>query len=260
MESGRYGHTATLLGDGTVLVVGGYPLASAELYDPITGTWSRTGDMAAPHSGHTATLLPDGTVLVAGGQVANPVSSEPLVHRFGRAVSPPPHTSAELYDPSTWSWTTTGEMVTPTANHTATLLPDGTVLVAGGDVYAVTRNTTGPPLSSAQLFDPDSGTWTATSNMSVARETHVAELLPDGTVLVAGGYSVKGGRILVSAERYEPVSVRWFPAANMNVRRAFAAAALLADGRVLVIGGQDSVQGQRNELASAEVYDPSGPR
>ena len=125
-------------------------------------------------------------------------------------------------------------MATPTIYHAATLLLDGRVLVAGGDVYAVNRNTTGPPVSSAQLYDPESGTWTATSNMSVAHETHVAELLPDGTVFVAGGYSVKGGEILASAERYEPVSGRWFPATNMNVQRAFAAAALLADGRVLV--------------------------
>jgi hypothetical protein len=219
-------------------------LASAELYDPVSGTWTRTGDLAAPHSEHTATLLPDGSLLVAGGEL---VPSDL-----------PQHPSAELYDPSTGSWTATGNMVAPTVGHIATLLPDGRVFAAGGDIYRVEANTRGNPLSSAQLFDPARGTWTATSNMSVPRDTHMAELLTDGTVLVAGGFSAKGGEHLASAERYEPVSGGWFSAAAMNVKRGFATAALLADGRVLVTAGLDSIAGQGNQLASAELYDPNG--
>jgi hypothetical protein len=122
MSSARYFHTATLLPNGKVLVVGGFGnsgnslstdngLSSAELYDPSSNSWSPTGAMAARRSGHTATLLPSGQVLVAGGDERG---------------------SAELYDPTGGTWTPAGTMQTPRAQHTATLLPNGTVLIVGG--------------------------------------------------------------------------------------------------------------------------------
>src|SRR5450759_3060489 len=133
--------------------------------------------MPTPRQFHTATLLPDGKVLVAGGTDSNNVLGS------NSALA-----SAELYDPSSGSWTTTGNMSTPRMFQTATLLPDGKVLVAGGtaDPGGDTGGG-GPPLASAELYDPSNGSWTATGNMPTPRQFHTATLLPDGKVLVAGG-------------------------------------------------------------------------
>jgi N-acetylneuraminic acid mutarotase len=116
----RAQHTATLLPNGKVLVAGGIdssfnPLASAELYDPATGTWTATGSLVTARYSHTATLLPNGKVLVSGG--------------FNSSV---PLASAELYDPASGTWTATGSLSTARRIHTATLLPNGKVLVSGG--------------------------------------------------------------------------------------------------------------------------------
>jgi WD40 repeat protein len=119
--TGRREHTATLLSNGKVLVAGGYnstsgALASAEVYDPASGTWSSTGSLVSARWTHTATLLRNGKVLVAGGSGVNGVLL----------------TSAELYDPATGTWTTTGSLVVGRSYQTATLLPSGKVLVVGG--------------------------------------------------------------------------------------------------------------------------------
>ncbi len=136
----RSGHTATLLPTGKVLVVGGTgsdgPLASAELYDPAAGTWSPTGQMSTARSGHTATLLASGLVLVAGG--------------CDRACSDDTHTSVELYDPATGTWVKAPAMITGHRNHTATLVRDGTVLVAGGWAGARVQG----PSAAAELYRP----------------------------------------------------------------------------------------------------------
>ena len=168
---GRLNHTATLLENGKVLVAGGFNhrsnpslLASVELYDPATGTWTNTGQLATGRDGHTATLLPNGMVLVAGGQ-----------------DSSGPSASVELYDPATGAWTITGSLNNAREFHTATLLPNGKVLVAGG------RGTNGI-LASAELYDSATGAWTATgSHLNNARSQHTATLLPNGNVLVAAG-------------------------------------------------------------------------
>jgi N-acetylneuraminic acid mutarotase len=186
MIKARGGHTATLLSDGNVLVIGGYvldaqgateALASAELYDPRTGTWTATASMKQARSDLTATLLRNGKVLVVGN---------------GR--------SAELYDPGDGSWTATGEMNQIRGfGSTATLLPDGTVLVAGGG-----SGVSGA--ASAELYDPNSGTWTATGSMTEGRLFHTATLLLEGPVLVAGGSLNDGSPTLASAELYEPAT------------------------------------------------------
>jgi WD40 repeat protein len=168
LNIGRYAHTATLLPNGMVLVAGGYnqtdgDLASAELYDPETGTWTETGSLATARDGHTATLLPNGKVLVAGG------------YSNGSVLR-----SAELYDPASGTWTATSNLATKRYSHTATLLPNGKVLVAGGD-------NNGGVLASAELYDPGSGRWRATGSLNMARESHTTTLLPNGKVLVAGG-------------------------------------------------------------------------
>lgn len=236
MSEARNGHTATLLADGKVLVAGG-GTASAELYDPSTGTWTATGNMIQARGGHTATLLLDGRVLVTGGH-------------SGDGGYPPSDRdrSAELYDPATGTWTATGAMSLPHYGGTATLLLDGTVLVAGG------YDNSALPLASAELYDPSSGSWTATGGMIEKRVHHAATLLSDGKVLLVGGYgwpSFDTPDRLASAELYDPGTGTWTAAGSMNEPRAWITALLLRDGRVLVAGGEV-------HIASAELYDPAG--
>lgn len=229
MTRARGDHSATLLPDGRVLVAGGsaFTPASAEIYDPGTGSWSATGDMTVGRPrGHTATLLPDGTVLVVGGDVED------------NAIK-----SAELYDPGTETWTATGAMVEPHGRgHTATLLPDGRVLVAGG--ITLGRDARPPKLASAELYDPVTRSWSTTGTMSVDRYYHTATLLPDGTVLVAGSVHSSS-----SAELYDPTTGSWTVTGSMHNGRHDFTATLLTDGTVLVA----AYEGHNG----AELYDPS---
>jgi hypothetical protein len=239
-EARANGPTATLLPDGRVLVAGGDgstgPLASAEVYEPSTGSWTATGNMTEARSHYTATLLPDGKVLVAGG----------CCNDIGELAS------AELYDPVSGSWTATGSMTEARYGHTATLLSDGRVLVAGGAAIFTDGDVSGPdPLASAELFDPDSGTWAATGSMTEDRLGHTATLLPDGTVLVAGGEGSFGSGDPASAELYDPRNGSWTVTGSMHAARAYHTATLLLDGTVLVAGG-----GVIGVLASAELFDP----
>jgi len=239
----RWGHTATLLADGTVLVAGSNrnsaeSLASAEVYDPGTGTWAATANMAQGRGDHSATRLADGTVLVTGGFT--------LSVEDGLA-------SAELFDPVRRSWTTVAPMGRKRTVHTATLLPDGRVLVVGGGNEI--RLDEGPPMSaSAELYDPTTRTWSPTASMARARLGHSATLLPDGTVLVVGG-AIGDDATARSAELYDPASGTWTVTADLAGPRTSHTATLLSDGSVLVAGGvglgSDPVQ-----LASAELYDP----
>ena len=293
MTSGRFFHTATLLADGTVLVTGGSPgyegdeekdaLASAELYDPRTGTWQPTGSLTTPRFDHTATLLTNGKVLVVGGR---------------RAAFPSPGlTSAELYDPSTGTWKATGSMHTEREGHTATLLASGEVLVVGGDPgedryeaelydpntgkwraagglkvihsdgHTATLLADGKvlvaggskppelPVATAEVYDPGTGKWTATGSMTGARERHTATLLNDGRVLVAGGQP-RDMDPIPSAELYDPKTGKWTAIDSLTIRRGGHTATLLSDGRVLVAGGHSGA----DILAFSEIYDPSTGR
>ena len=137
LNTARSYHTATLLLDGKVLVVGGantVALASAELYDPASGTWSFTGSLNTARYGHTATLLLDGKVLVVGG-----------------AVNSVALASAEIYDPTTGTWAATADLTDARFGHTATLLSTGKVLVAGGGAERL--------VGSTEVYDPATGTW-----------------------------------------------------------------------------------------------------
>ena len=181
----RSGHTATLLPDGKVLIAGGMRrnqdfYRSAELYDPTAGKFSPTGPMSIGRVGHIAVLLRSGKVLIAGGWV-----------RMGGTDS------AELYDPATGIWSAAGYLKNNRFGHTATLLASGQVLVAGGDVYF------GSISSSTELYDPAGNTLGAvTPTMNTAREfTSAIVLLPNGEVLIAGGYD---NAFLSSAELYTP--------------------------------------------------------
>jgi Big-like domain-containing protein/putative Ig domain-containing protein/galactose oxidase-like protein/Kelch motif protein len=239
MTTARTNFTATLLPNGTVLVAGGMTttyvnsvlgsqiVASAEIYDPVAGTWTPTANMAYARWNHTATLLPNGTVLVAGGGGA------------------PFLASAEIYDPVAETWTSTGSMANPRGQHTATLLPNGTVLVASGQ----TNNT--DLTTSAEIFDPGTGLWTVTGSLIAARALHTATLLPNGTVLVAGGANSTLDAILSSAEIYDPSAGTWRSAASMLAARFSHTATLLPSGKVLVAGGCNCAA----PLSNAEVYD-----
>jgi hypothetical protein len=234
LNTQRYHHTAVLLPNGKVLVAGGRTgeydsgtLASAELYDPATNTWSYTGGLNTARAFHTMTLLPGGKVLVTGGSDA----SDGLI------------SSAELYDPATGKWTTVAAMGTGRASHTATLLGNGKVLVAGGSGIDVALS------ASAELYDPATNTWSATASMASPRRFHTANVLPDGRVLVAGGYHQLTG-IMTASELYDPATGKWVVTAAMNVDRYKHTATLLNNGTVLAVGGVSN-----HDQASAEYYD-----
>ena len=232
MNVGRAAHTATLLSNGKVLVVGasrGFP-NSAELYDPAAGNWSFTGSTVTPLFGyHTATLLPDGKVLVAAGYDSN-----------GHVSA-----NAQLYDPATGTWTATGSLTTARQDHKAALLSNGMVLVAGGS------NFVSGILASAELYDPATGAWTGASRLNVARWHHTATSLSDGTVLVAGGLSRRNS--LASAEIYDPATGNWTVTASLNNARGLHTATLLSDGKVLAAGGNNNGA----FVATAELYGSS---
>jgi hypothetical protein len=233
---------ALLLKNGEVLVAGGTGDTSAELYDPGTGTWRATGSLAVPRRTASGVLLKDGRVLITGG-------------------SPSP--VAELYDPVTAAWSSGGTMTAirsgaasrPDAKyHTSTLLADGRVLVVGGGENGLT---------SAELYDPASGNWTATGSLATPRFNHSAILLPNGKVLVAGGAHIFGKACPAlddadRAELYDPVTGQWSAAGRMTSPRAGHASTLLPNGNVLVAGvaNGDSCFG----LGSSEIYDPSTDR
>jgi len=171
-----------------VLIVGGQDstagvnLNSAELYDPATGTFNVTGSMAATRLGHTATLLANGKVLMAGGDDV--------------ATCCPTTPSAEVFDPTTGQFSHTGNMNTDRYDHTATLLNDGKVLLAGG--------TQGNgALASAELFDPTTGQFSTVGNMKSGRMSgHTATRLSNGAVVITGGKD-NNGTAQASAESYQ---------------------------------------------------------
>lgn len=232
-------HTATRLDDGRILVTGGENYMddgwtdSTEIYDPTSGTWIAVGPLNTGRSGHTVTLLNNGRVLVAGGYDGDAPWPGILL------------ASSELYIEETEIWSyTSGTLNVGRSKHTATLLPDGTVMVAGG-----MGSTNGDILSSAELFDPSTETWSMTGSLNQARQSHTATQLPDGKVLIVGGY---GGGILASAEIYDPSTGIWSVTGSLNTARQSHTAALLPDGKVLVVGGINDVI-----LASVEIYDPA---
>jgi hypothetical protein len=309
MSTPRLGHTATLLTNGKVLVAGGmgpyffmlppaiFPvLASAELYDPSTGTFTPTGSMATSRFGHTATLLPSGKVLIVGG---------------ARDLSPngdyqPVASGAELYDPSTGSFTGIGSLDDGDQLPSTTLLADGRVLIVGTNAHLYDPGTGGlsDPINDngfgtyfnqkgtllmngkvlfagydddegdfwgPELFDSSTDIFTPTGNMRARRAQHTTTLLPNGTVLIAGrgwfGWSVgaAGGEFFYltvnSAELYDPLAGTFSDTGNMATDREYGhTATLLNDGSVLVAGGLHIVHPPEPYvtvvLSSAEIYHP----
>ncbi|MBJ6723240.1 kelch repeat-containing protein [Geomesophilobacter sediminis] len=241
----RYGHTATLLRDGRVLVAGGWywtwigslaTRASAEIYDPATGTWTQTGSLKYDRYEHTATLLQDGRVLVAGGTDTLSTSA-----------------TAEIYDPATGTWTQTGSLNYKRYYHTATLLHDGRVLVAGGQTGdQSTWSAVLDVRASAEIYDPATGKWTQTGSLNYDRSEYTATLLQDGKVLVAGGDGDNGWAVRASAEIYDPATGKWTQTGSLNNQCLGHTATLLLNGKVLVSGAADA-----DTDGSAEIYDPA---
>jgi len=292
MGSERAAHTATVLANGKVLIAGGYDgtevLATAELFDPATGTFTPTGAMNTPRFQHTATLLNNGKVLITGG--TNNLAWLSGAGEVGDLAT------AELFDPDTGTFTPTGTMSEVRIEHTATLLPNGKVLVAGGTADNVAElfdpatgsftTTTGQlitggrwgcsatllndgrvliaggsdnenawlgvPLIAAELFDPTTGTFTAANSMVGARYDHTATLLQNGEVLLAGGFN---GQPIAAAELFDPTSGSFSTTGTMHAMRAGHTATLLDDGTVLVTGGFS--YDTPGALSSSELFDPA---
>jgi WD40 repeat protein len=270
MTEPRSQHTATLLTNGKVLLAGGTNDTSAELFDPATGTFTATGPMTEPRSQQTATLLTNGKVLLAGGTADNSAELfDPTTGSFaatggmttGDRFAPTATllsdgtvlitggddnsfdrilegtAAAELFNPGTETFTATGSMTAARSQHTATLLTNGKVLLAGGAGN-----------ESAELFDPATATFTAAGLMTRTRSQHTATLLNDGTVLVAGGSS--DGR---STEVFDPTTNKFAPASSMGSARFAHTATPLTNGQVLITGGQPA-PATNLTLNSAEVY------
>jgi Kelch motif/Galactose oxidase, central domain len=216
--------TAVLLPGRKVLVAGGFdtgfvPLNSAEIYDQKTNTWTPTGSMNVARGEFATVVLNDGRVLAVGG-----------VSSVG------PLASAEIYDPRTGIWTLTGSMSMPGRNDLAlVVLRNGRVLAAGG----ATGGETSPRLTSAEIFDPDTGQWTPTGPMTAARSEveYASVLLPDGRVLVPGGYTAAHTPVS-SSDLYDPRTGTWTASGSMSVVRAGHSSIVLRGIRgVLVMGG-----------------------
>ncbi len=194
-------------------------------------TWEPAGATTGRLVG-TATTLDDGRVLVTGGEIG----------QFGAAIS------SELFDPATGAWTPTGALNTPRAGQTSTLLGDGRVLIVGGG----TGTALSSGLASAEVYDPSSGRFTPTAGAPTAAHSFgVAAPLPDGRVLVAGGFAADGTPT-EATDIYDPATDAFTAGAPLGSARAEAVATVVAGGRVLVAGGTED--GDR-PLASAEVYD-----
>ena len=240
MRSARAGHTAVLLASGYVLVAGGTnnnsPLASSELYNYGSGTWSSTGSMNVARVSARAVLLANGNVLTMGGCI----SSDCL----GSTT-----TSAEIYNPSTGKWTTTGSMVKARAEFVAVLLSSGKVLVAGG-CTSYDANGCLAVTTAAELYNPSTGKWSSTGALRAARMAMTATVLTNGNALIAGGQTAASDA-LGSSELYNPTTGTFSLTGRMITPRSGHTATLLTSGLVLMAGGEN-VNGI--STSKAELY------
>ncbi len=231
--------------DGSVLVAGGsrdgQPLDTAERYNPNNGTWVAAGRLNVPRTQGNLILLQDGRALATGGGIEGSPGWSSTA-------------SVELFDPTKGVWTIGPPMSVPRSRHTATLLPGGDVLVAGG--ATTFHGERGSVTASAEIYSPRTKSWRAAAAMSIPRYVHQAALLADGRVLVAGGWSATANSDVskASTEVYDPKADRWAPAGHLvNARAEFVLVRLL-DGRLLALAGVDR---SYHLLDSSETYDPA---
>jgi len=258
MATPREGHTATALRDGRVLIVGGSgngvrTLDSAEVYDPSSGNFSAAGHLNQPRVAHVAALLGSGKVLIAGG---------------GRGGMPGGYISydtAEMYDPATGSFTAMrAHMTSDRVGAAAAKLTDGRVLIVGGKSGRVVTSRhpnlfSLTPLNTAEVFDPESGTFIRTGDMSAVHYLPTATTLDNGQVLVVGGWTIRGPLVvgMREAEIYRPETNQFAHVGRTNVARLTNTATLMNDGEVLIAGGVDD---KSLISASVEFYSPAQHR
>jgi uncharacterized protein YjdB len=287
LNTARIYHTTTLLQNGKVLITGGYVgggdfTGTSELYDPVTGNFTPTGSLIIPRSWHSATLLQNGQVLIAGGEATDssgngyqPTEAElydPATGLFsytgslniGRSMHSATllqngmvliaggsgDATAELYDPAAGTFTYTGSLNASIENQSATLLNDDTVLLAGGDISFSSS------VAGAEIYNPTTGTFTATGSLKAARSLHTATLLSNGKVLIATGYNLATDLPVATAELYDPVAKAFTVTGSSVDARYYSTGTLLNNGQVLIVGGLAS-NDATSELSPAELYDPT---
>jgi hypothetical protein len=247
LNTSRYQHSATILSYGKVLIAGGVNcaapgtctyLSSAELYDPAAGTSTNTGSMATARSA-PAVALANGQVLIAGGFTCN---------TSGTCFSVG---NAEVYDPASGTFSSTGSLIAARNGHTMTLLGNGQVLVSGGESC---YSTTCSALNTAELYDPKTRIFVPTGNLFSARFSAGAVSLNNGLVLIAGGFD--GTTYPARAELYDPAKGTFSSTGPvLNTPRFGATATLLNSGKVLLAGGS-TCNLPECPSAVAELYDP----
>ena len=271
-----------MLPNGKVLIAGGDTVtdnATPELYDPATGQWSATGKMLDAQRSYTATPLDNGKVLfVQASSIVGPTraqlydpatgqfkatgsmlkrdsaSSNAVLLKNGKVLVFNGGDSAELYDPATGKWSATGSLLAERISPAVTLLDSGLVLVTGGrkPLYKSSE-----AVSSAELYDPATGKFTATGSMTMARSSHTATRLANGQVLLTGGAGLYEPAS-TSAELYDPATGKFSATGDMKAARASTLATLLKNGQVLISGGYGAeVKGNIPFEASMEQYNPA---
>ncbi|HET6201164.1 MAG TPA: kelch repeat-containing protein [Planctomycetota bacterium] len=202
MSQSKVGHASVLLDDGDVLVASGVavtivigiPVPSfstvCQRFDPATNAFSAVGSLPAGtgRALFPAVKLGNGKVLVAGGTGNTPLNIQPIA-------------DARLFNPATDLWEFAPPLAQARGTAAATRLLDGRVLVSGGATGAITAPV---PIASCEIYDPATGSWASTGSLLDPRGTHVAVLLPDGTVYVSGGGGLPSGQAIASAETYTP--------------------------------------------------------
>lgn len=242
--------TATRLAGGDVLVAGGLTLAggtlqataATELFNPGNGTWSTTGTLpAASYQAAAVLLSSSGDVLYAGGMT-------------GTGASAATTSTSAVYDPATNKWTpTAGQLTLGVSGAAAGLLQNGEVLLAGGESQV--KGGAASVTSEAELYQPSSGTWSATATMPAGVVGATSTVLGNGDLLVAGGRTTATGNPTASSELFVPSTSSWSATGNLPVATYGASASLLSSGEVLYSGGMVSSSGSPTDVAA--VYAPS---
>ncbi len=242
MRGPRAHHTVTLLQDGRVLVVGGWGSdasgSTAEIWDPSTDAFGAAGTMAQERAWHQSVLLADGRVLVLGG---------------GSAM-------AELWDPATMKFTPAGSLMHDRDGLSATLLQDGRLLVVGGEGTCDEETLECESLTSAEVWDPVTMSFSPAGELAQGRIGHSATLLPDGRVLVFGGSGSEDWTMPSTAEVWDPATSTFSPAGAFGRVRLDYGHVPLPDGRVLVTGGSDGMAHANDALIwDASLFEPGPP-